>query len=479
MRKSDKALGMHRDITRRDFLNGVGVAISGSLAANPVAAAVDAANHDSPQMSPDYYPPTLSGMRGSHPGSFEAAHLLRDGARWNDPAKSVDTGEEYDLIVVGGGISGLAAAWFYRQERGPDARILIVDNHDDFGGHAKRNEFHYKDRMLLELGGTAYIEDPRHYPENARRVLDELGIDIDAAQAVFDHDRYPSLNLRGGVFFAEPNFDDDRLVAGKEGLRNTEFQTAYITLPAELENSTGNADDIRAFLDRCPLSDASREEIVDLYCSETDPMAGMSTLDKIRRLRQISYLQFLQDYVGASDETIEFLRMWRASYMGNGVDLTPAYSAFRYGLPGTLGLGIEDLLRSTGRQPHNYKEDIHFPDGNASIARLLVRKLIPDVAPGDSMHDIVAARFDYTRLDQPASATRIRLNATATNVRHLDSDTVEMTYLADGEAQRVRGKHCILACYHSIVPHICPELPEAQKKALGNTKRMPLVTVSV
>jgi len=171
--------------------------------------------------------------------------------------------------------------------------------------------------------------------------------------------------------------------------------------------------------------------------------------------------------------------MWRASYMGNGVDLTPAYSALRYGLPGTLGLGIEEYLRSTGRQPHNYKEDIHFPDGNASIARMLVRKLIPEVAPGDSMHDIVSARFDYSQLDQPDSATRIRLNSTAVNVRHLDSETVEMTYLESGVARRVRGRNCVLACYHSVVPYICPELPDAQKNALHNTRRMPLVTVSV
>lgn len=479
MKKSDKTLGMDRDITRRDFLGGVGVTLAGSLASNPVAAAVEEAARSSAQMAPDYYPPTRSGMRGSHPGSFEAAHLLRDGERWNDPSESVDTGEEYDLIVVGGGISGLAAAWFFRKERGPDARILIVDNHDDFGGHAKRNEYHYKDRMLLELGGTAYIEDPRHYPKNARLLLDELGIDIDAAQAVFDHDLYPSLNLRGGVFFEEQAFGEDRLVAGKEGLRNTELQTAYITLPVELENSVGSEDDIREFLKRSPVSESARDEIIELYCGETDYMAGMSTEDKLRKLRQISYLQFLQDYVGASDETIEFLRMWRASYMGNGVDLSPAYAALRYGLPGTHGLGIEKLIRSTGRQPHNYKEDIHFPDGNASIARMLVRKLIPEVAPGNSMHDIVSARFDYSQLDQPGSPVKVRLNSTAANVRHLDSDTVEMTYLDGGEARRVRGKNCILACYHSIVPHICPELPDDQKSALDNSRRMPLVTVSV
>ena len=479
MKKSDKALGMHCEITRRDFLNGVGVAITGTLVTNPVTAAVEDAMQRSAQMSPDYYPPTLSGMRGSHPGSFEAAHLLRDGARWDDQSESVDTGEEFDLIVVGGGISGLAAAYFFQKERGPDARILIVENHDDFGGHAKRNEFHYKDRMLLELGGTAYIEDPGNYPKNAKMVLDELGIDIDQAQDVFDHDLYHSMDLRGGVFFEKESFGEDRLVAGRSGLRHTELQTAYITLPAELENRIGDDDDIRSFLERSPITESARAEIFELFCGETDFMPGKSLEYKVRKLREISYLQFLEDYVGASKETIEFLRMWRASYMGNGVDLTPALAALRYGLPGSSGLGIGDYFRSIGYQPHNYKDDFHFPDGNASVARMLVRKLVPDVAPGDSMHDIVSARFDYSQLDQPHSPVKIRLNSTAVNVRHLDANTVEVTYLEGGQGKRVTGKNCVLACYHSIVPHICPELPERQKSALANTKRMPLVTVSV
>lgn len=479
MKKPTQSSDMNRDITRRDFLNGVGIAVTGSLVSNPLSAAIGNSGAPSAQMSAEYYPPVLSGMRGSHPGSFELAHRLRDGERFDDPSASVGLGEVYDLIVVGGGISGLAAAYFFQKARGPDARILIVDNHDDFGGHAKRNEYHYKDHMLIELGGTAYIENPREYPENARMLLDELGIDTGQARDVFDHDRYNDLNLRGSVFFDKETFGEDRLVTGKPGLRNTDYQTAYITLPAELEHSAGNEDDIRAFLARAPVSESARDEIVDLFCSDTDPMPHLSVPGKLSALRKISYLRYLEEVVGASKETVDFLRMWRASYMGNGVDLTPAYAALRYGLPGAKGLGLVDEFRKPRHQPHNYKDDFHFPDGNASIARMLVRKLIPAVAPGNSMHDIVSARFDYSQLDRSGSPVRIRLNATAANVRHLDNDTVEMTYLEGGQGKRVRGSHCVLACYHSVVPHICPELPVQQKDALAKTRRMPLVSVSV
>ena len=474
MKYSDRQLGMDREITRRDFLNGAGLVVAG--AALPTDATFAAS---SAQMQPGYYPPTRDGMRGSHPGSFELAHLMRDGKRWNDPGESEDTGEEFDLIVVGGGISGLAAAYFFQKEYGPDARILIVDNHDDFGGHAKRNEFHHRDRMLIELGGTAYIENPTEYPPNARTLIEELGIDISQSRAVFDHDLYPSLNLRSGVFFDADDFGEDRLVVGREGTRHKEKQTAYITLPVELENGIGDETQVREFLDRTPLSDTARQEIVDLFCGDTDYLSELSLEEKIARLRSISYLDFLKEDVQASTETQAFLRMWRASYMGNGVDLSPAFSAMGYGLPGASGLGITDYLAKYRYQPHNYKDDFHFPDGNASVARLLVRRLIPAVAPGNSMHDIISARFDYNQLDQPSSPVKIRLNSTAVHVGHLNDETVEVTYVEGDLAQRVRGKHCVMACYHAIVPHICPELPDSQKKALAGTIRMPLVSISV
>jgi spermidine dehydrogenase len=430
-------------------------------------------------MQPGYYPPTRAGMRGSHPGSFELAHLMRDGKRWDNPADSEDTGEMYDLVVVGGGISGLAAAYFFQKENGPDARILIVDNHDDFGGHAKRNEYHYKDRMFIDLGGTAYIENPQHYPPNARALIEDLGIDISRSRAVFDHDLYPSLNLRGGIFFEREAFGKDRLVAGKRGLLNSEFQSAYITLPAELENRVGDATDVRKFLERSPLSANAVEEIVELYSGDTDYWPGLSLQEKLGKLESMSYIDFLEDVVEATRETADFFRMWRASYMGNGVDVASAYSAMRYGLPGSKGLGLDEHFKTGGYQPHNYKEDFHFPDGNASVARMLVRRLVPEVAPGNSMHDIVAAKFDYSRLDQPGSPVKIRLNSTAVHVAHTSASTVEVTYVEGEQASRIRAKNCVMACYHSVVPHICPELPEGQKHALATTIRMPLVSVSV
>ncbi|HEX2665770.1 MAG TPA: NAD(P)-binding protein, partial [Candidatus Acidoferrum sp.] len=176
--KQDKQLGMDRPIARRDFLNGVAIAI-GSTAAQaflPCLAWAAEAAAQSAQDKPGYYPPTLTGMRGSHAGSFEVAHSDRDGTFWKHAGAPVETGETCDLIVVGGGMSGLAAAYFQRKQN-PSARILILDNHDDFGGHAKRNEFHIDGRMLLANGGTVSIESPFPYSPEARGLLTELGIE--------------------------------------------------------------------------------------------------------------------------------------------------------------------------------------------------------------------------------------------------------------------------------------------------------------
>src|SRR5581483_10291925 len=176
MSAGDRALGMDRPIARRDFLNGIAVTAGALLSARTLLGA-DTPPAD-PEKAADYYPPELTGMRGDHDGIFRIPHSIRDGEFRLDPAAVTDAGEEYDLIIVGGGISGLAAAHFYRAAAGPGSRILILDNHDDFGGHAKRNEFHQAGRMMLGYGGTFAIESPAPYSAAAKGLIAELGIDV-------------------------------------------------------------------------------------------------------------------------------------------------------------------------------------------------------------------------------------------------------------------------------------------------------------
>src|SRR5215470_11345149 len=208
----DRCLGMGRGITRRDFLNGVAVAVGTSmLAKEEVWAGVEPVQSVGEKQG-EYYPPALTGMRGNHDASFTFAHRLRDGEGWDAEDKPESTGESYDLVVVGGGISGLAAAYFYRKSAGENARILILDNHDDFGGHAKRNEFHAGGRLLLANGGTWAIESPFPYSKVARGLMDELGIDPAAlARKCYRPEVYRGLG--SAVFFDRETFGADRLAA--------------------------------------------------------------------------------------------------------------------------------------------------------------------------------------------------------------------------------------------------------------------------
>jgi spermidine dehydrogenase len=447
----DRRLGLDRPITRRDFLNGVALVVGASMLDGGWPAALAAADF-APEKDPGYYPPALTGLRGSHVGSFESAHELKDRGGF-DPALAADTGEIYDLVVVGGGISGLAAAFFFRERHGSRARILILDNHDDFGGHAKRNEFRHGDRLLIGYGGTQSIDGPSSYSPEAAGLLRNLGIDVQRFHAAFDQDLYASLGLTRGVFFDKETFGEDRLVAGAG------------TLPWP------------DFLAKTPLSAPARRDVARVYDQPVDHWPGLTPEQKKTRLRKISYLGYLADVVKLHPDALAFFRHQGLGYWGVGSDAVPALDYWQEGYPGFGGLGLPG---ATGRaEPYIF----HFPDGNASVARLLARSLVPQALPGSTMEDVVTARLDYGRLDDEAHPVRIRLNSTAVNVRHdgrpEPGTSIVVSYLRGGRAYRVSGRCCILACYNSLIPLLCPELPEAQKQALRYATRAPLVYTNV
>jgi len=279
MNAHDRALGLDQPITRRDFLNGVALTVVGSMLAPELAQA--AQREFVPERAPDYYPPTRVGMRGSHAGSFEVAHQLRDRRQW-DLSVATDTGESYDLVIVGGGLSGLSAAYFFIRDVGRNARVLILDNHDDFGGHAKRNEFHYAGRMLALNGGTLNIESWDRYNEHARAVIHDIGIDIDRFLASNEKNRtlYRSLGLTGqAMFFDKETWGVDRLVVrrGTEG-RGRGFVH----------------DDVA----QMPLSPKAQQDVLRLYGGpHPDYMPGLSSAEKKARLARISYQDFLLNLV--------------------------------------------------------------------------------------------------------------------------------------------------------------------------------------
>ena len=444
---------MERGISRRDFLNGIPLGLGALTLPGASGWLLGACAPPGPSGP---YPPALTGLRGNHPGSFEVAHELRDrvgGAGAWDDAGAADGGN-FDLVVVGGGISGLSAAWFYRKAY-PEARILVLDNHDDFGGHAKRNEFTHEGRTVLAYGGTQSLDSPSTFSATVNGLLHDLDVDLDLFFTAFDRDLYRSHQLQNAVFFGSEDFAEDRLVAGMGRRPAAEF--------------AGSS----------PLSEAGRADFIRLHEAPGDPWPELNEAAKKERLATTSYQAFL-DALGMGPEIQALYRQRPHSLFGMGPDGVPALDLWALGYPGFQDLSLTPAdhprLSLTAKPTENPDPYIfHFPDGNATIARLLVRRLVPAAAAGNTGTDIVQARLDYGALDLADSPCRIRLNSTAVRVRAGEGGEGSVTYVQDGSEVRVRARHIVLACYNRVIPYLLPELPQQQREALAYPPKVPLV----
>jgi spermidine dehydrogenase len=438
-------------ISRRDFLNGVALTIAAGLTPAQQAAA------------DTRYPPALTGMRGQHPGSYDVAHALaREGRRF--PVDGLPVEERYDLVVVGGGISGLAAAWFYRAAN-PNARILVLDNLDDFGGHAKRNEFTLDGRQIIGYGGSQSIQSPKTlWSDAAKGLLRDLGVEVARFETAFERALYSGLGLSRGLFLSREAFGRDVLLSGDPMSMSADGLVRRAVNPKPLDE----------FVAALPISPAGKNQLLALFDAKRDPLAGKPAAEKREILKRTSYRDYLMKICGCGEEVVNCFQGRTLGFFGLGCDAVPAADLRGFGYPGFAGLGLPAESNPEWTEPYIY----HFPDGNASIARLLVRSLIPATAPGSTMDDVVLARFDYDALDRGDQNVRVRLDSTCVEVRD-GTDEVSVGYVRAGTTHRVAAKHIVLACFHMIIPHIMPSLPAAQRDALAKNVKTPLVYVNV
>jgi spermidine dehydrogenase len=444
------SVSRRRDISRRDFLGGVAL----GTAAGALAPAELLARTAAPA-----YPPALTGLRGSQPGAFDVAHALAwQGKTFPRPAAPDET--PYDLVVVGGGISGLAAAFYWRQAKGPDARILILDNHDDFGGHARRNEFTVDGQRLVGYGGSQSIDTPGRYSPQAAQLLRDVGIVTDRFYEYFDQSFSERMGLDAGIWFSREAYGRDVTAPGLDLWRSPEKGLD------------------RAQVDAYPIGDAARAALLELFASERNYLAHLPPGERVPWLRRTSYRDFLLGTVGVPEAVYLLFRDQMRGWWGVGWDAVSAAQAADLGMPGTRHLALPEPPSDAPERDEPYI--FHFPDGNAGVARSLVRALIPDAVPGSTMEDLVLARADYGALDRARQPCRLRLSSTAVDVRHRpDESAVDVSYVHNGQVRQARGRHVVLACYNAMVPYLCPELPAAQREAIAYAEKVPLVYLSM
>ena len=457
---------MTSKITRRDFLNGVAIG-AGTILLMPGQLLAQSAGFTATNKFPsDYYPPTLTGMRGSHEGSYEVAHALA----WNGqkPAVYQELDEHYDLVVVGAGQSGLAAAWYYQKKMGPTAKILLLDNHDDFGGHAKRNEFHQDGNMVLGLGGAQNIEPMSSYSAMAVELLKDIGIEDQALAAM------------------SANTPDDYMLGGKISANNgmtIPTTDGHKTLSGNWLGFFHGGQGYEAAVKELPIPEEEQTKLIAFFGGDRDFLDDLSLLEQYRYVKSVSYNQFLTERVGLAEETLPILGAFTRVLLGPaGWNLT-VLEALSVGCPGLKAMGwltnrLSDLAGAfvLGDAPVAYI----FPDGNASVARLLVHKLIPNVAPAmKGFEDVAISNFNYEALDLDDNSTRLRLNSTVVGVKETALNHVRVDYVEKGQPFSISADHCILACYNGLIPHLCPEMSDQQKEGLSYGVKVPFVYANV
>ncbi|EAH4571010.1 NAD(P)-binding protein [Campylobacter sp. 2352 PW] len=449
---------------RRDFLNGMALTILAGMTPLQVLYGKEAKIED---FTKEYYPPKWLGLRGSNNASYEFAHMLRDGEKFDFSA--IKPKQEYDLVVVGAGISGLAAACFYQNKFGKDKKILILDNHDDFGGHARRNEIDLEDGTILSYGGSETFQSPKAlYSKEVVDLLSSLGVDIDELAKRFDVNFYPDLNLSRGVYFSKAEFGVDKVVSGNPR------KVICDDIPEEKSNGRS----IEAFIGDFPLNDKDKKDLIALFKSEKDYLKGLTKEQRDEYVAKTSYKKFLEEKVKLSPQAVKFFEGMTDDFLALGIDAVSCEDARVSFLPGFDKLGLDPIegeALAEMEEPYIH----HCADGNATVARLMVRRLIPDVSKkGKDMDEVTLAHFDYSKLDLAKNKVRLRLNSTVINVENT-KDGALVTYVNKGKNYRVKAKKVVMANYNSMIPYIVPSMPQDQKDALSKNVKTSLLHTKV
>jgi spermidine dehydrogenase len=456
--RAEKALGLNQDITRRDFLNSTLIASGGLLLspASPVQLLAQKERQSPDSISDDW---TGYGGVGDYANSngnttavFEAGHRIRDGEFESYPANLIETGEVYDCVVVGGGISGLAAALIFHRQAGEGKTCLVLDNHPIFGGEAKRNEFLVDGHRLIGHQGSALFQV--NYPHSfIERFYQSIGLKLPRLEYQKWGSSDPEIPLTTTPYLGSAPY----------GL--------YFGAKFGQPKGVWVTDLWGRKLEGAPISATAREELLrtqsaDSAAAQVPKYRG----DAIsRRLDTMTLEDHLMEKHRISRETVRtFLTPDEGSAFGLGPDALSGYTAYAFDAFG----------------PTLDEENQMFPDGNSGIARLIVKTLIPESIDGEhSLEDVCRKNLNFSALDRAGALARIRLDSTAVWVKHegdpAKSQFVTILYTRGGKLYRVRARSVVMAGGSWTTRHIVRDLPEDRKDAYSQFYRSPCMLANV
>jgi spermidine dehydrogenase len=450
----DDALGLNAPIERRDFLNatllGAGSALLHSVAPFNLLAQEDWTGYGG-----------VGDYAGSNGNTYEvmtAGHKIRDRVFESAIVDAIDTREKFDCVVVGGGISGLAAALFFQHESRPGATCLVIDNHPIFGGEAKRNEFNVDGQRLIVHQGSAAC-----FPPLANTFLAEFYDSIGIDWSQFQYQRWngpqPEIPLETAPY----------PVGGK---------TSGFFFGAKFGNPEGLwlIDPWGKRLEGAPISEQAKRELLNMRDADRKPFS-QHRFQPIehgdpasRHLDSITLEQHLMETYGLSAQTIRtFLSPITGGGSGIGADVLSGYAEY-----------AADVLL-----PWDYSKGAQmFPGGNTGMARQILKKLIPDALPGaESMKEICRSRVHFDALDRKGDPVRFRAGSTVVSVKHegdpKGAREVEILYTRNERLYRMRARSVVMAGGSWTTKHVVRDLPEVCREAYAQFHRAPCLMANV
>jgi spermidine dehydrogenase len=455
----DKSLGMDAPITRRDFL-GSSLLASGAMLLDSLSPAELLARED--QFTGYGGVGEYSQSNGNTLQVLQSGHKIRDAAYGPLPKEVINTGESYDCVVIGGGISGIAAALFHQRQAGAHAGCLVIENHPIFGGEAKQNEFLVDGRRLIAHQGSAIYQ--LHEPQSfLARFYDSIG--LKTPKLTYQKWRGPKTEMP----LSQTPYDAVGMPLGQYGF----------WFGAEFGYKPGVwlIDPVRKELEGAPITDTARVEWLRWLTGASvqskkfeHPKAEGDAIS--RYLDSITLEQHYLERFGLSQETVRtFLSPVEGGGSGLGPDALSAYADYAYET-------LHPLPDENGGM------DQMFPGGNTTIVRLMVKSLIPAAIDGpNTVESVSRNNVSFAALDVPGSAARIRLNATAIAVQHDDdpskASSVSITYEKGGKLYRVQARSAVMAGGSWTSKHIVKDLPETHRQAYSQFYRSPCLMANV